>query len=331
MRSNKFLIAVLTFSSVLMGTEVFAQAPGMDSGVFKRGSAGPAPNRDSVPVPSALQLKSPTFAGSGCPAGSVAAVMSPDGREVSVLFDSYTVNVGRATGRVTGTATCRVNLPFNVPAGYQAQIVKVDYRGFNDLPAGGRSRVTARFGFEQWLGFADGRGMGPHLTRTMDFSGPLQEDFLLSSIVAGPKFSPCGQPFVLSAESAVQVVSNQQRDDASASIDSLDASSQPIKLGLRWQRCRGQGPGGDGGGTTAPPGPPRPPPKPGPSAECANANAQLAAANQGVINATLMLGQVTSICGGNMFCVVQVQNAYNQARTNLGQTQAQVARACGGH
>lgn len=248
---NKILVLLLALSTLAM--EALAQNDPIDSGVFRRGHAGPAPNQDSVSLPS-LDLGSPSFSGRGCPQGSVSAAITPDGRELSILFDSYSVNAGRAVGRQTDTAACRVILPFNVPPGYHVQIVKVDYRGFNALPSGGRARLTARFGFGNRLARAEQHR--PHLSRAVDFSGPLQSEFILSSIVSGPTFSPCGQPFVLAAESLIQVISNRQGEDALTMIDSIDAVSRPIKLGLRWRRCQ------QGGERQPPGGFPRSPPRP---------------------------------------------------------------------
>ncbi len=333
MRSQILSLLFWGVLSLLSGTMESAQAQNraVDQGRFQKGNMGRPPNQDSVRVPN-LNMHKPTYGGSACAQGTVSSVISPDGREVSVLFDAFTVRAGGAAGPRAAVGSCRVNIPFQVPAGYSVQIVKVDYRGFNALPAGATAKVSTTFGFGRWRhGARDPRA---HLARWSEFVGPLSEDFMLSSMIRGPTFSPCGQPFILTAESTIHVTSNAQNQDSFTQIDSLDASSTPLKLALRWQKCQPDpGGGGDGGGTGEdgvvvpdPVRPPRPPPAVG--GNCPAATVQLNAAQQGMALATAALMQVVNTCGGNMFCVVQVQTMYNQAQTNLTAAQTRHSQSC---
>lgn len=214
----------------------------MNDGRFRRMRPGLPPNRDSVRVPD-LKMHLPSYGGSGCAQGTVSSVISPDGNEVSVLFDSFTVRAGGGGGPRSAIGSCRVSLPFQVPPGYSVQIVQVDYRGFNSLPSGAVARVATNFGFGHWR---PGAGAPrAHLRRWENFAGPLSEDFTLSSQMAAAAFSPCGQPFVLVAESTIQVMTNSGSQDAMTQIDSLDARSTPLKLALRWVRCESAGAPGE--------------------------------------------------------------------------------------
>ncbi|MBN8551439.1 MAG: DUF4360 domain-containing protein [Caulobacterales bacterium] len=68
---------------------------------------------------------------SACPAGSYSVVTSPDGTSVSVLFHNFSVETARV-GQ-SARATCRIQVPLAVPAGYSLGLTSVDYRGFAQL------------------------------------------------------------------------------------------------------------------------------------------------------------------------------------------------------
>src|SRR3954468_8775829 len=87
-------------------------------------------------VPGGITLGQPIMGGTGCPAGSASAVLSPDGKSLSILFDQYTVQAGGTTGQQFDRKACSVAIPVHVPQGYAVSILQIDYRGFNALPVG---------------------------------------------------------------------------------------------------------------------------------------------------------------------------------------------------
>jgi hypothetical protein len=73
--------------------------------------------------------------GSGCPAGTAASVVSPDGNEVSILFDKFSIEL--AAGQRVSTVSCQIRIPVtNITPGYQVAAATFDYRGFAQLPQG---------------------------------------------------------------------------------------------------------------------------------------------------------------------------------------------------
>ena len=46
-----------------------------------------------------IALGLPGYGGTGCPAGSVDAVLSPDAKTLSILFDQFSAEAGRSSGR----------------------------------------------------------------------------------------------------------------------------------------------------------------------------------------------------------------------------------------
>lgn len=225
-------IALVFFTSFSFNSSALAQD---DTGQFVIGNAGQAPNQDSDPVPG-LVMQTPSYAGTGCPQGSASTTLSGDGKTLSVLFDSYVVEAGSHVGQKRSDKGCQINIPFLVPAGFAVQVVKMNYRGFTAIPAGGRSTFGAGFRILE----VDGRSTNTRrVLRANVMKGPRNEEFMMSSLLKGAQFSPCGRNFTLAAESTLNVQSNINGDQALSTVDSLDAVQTPVIYSLRWKKCGG--------------------------------------------------------------------------------------------
>lgn len=215
-----------------------AEAQTTDDGELEEGDVGKAPNTDSEAVPG-LGMELPDYGGSGCPQGSISAILSPDQRTLSVLFDAYVARAGGDTGQPRSALNCKLKIPFNVPAGYRVQVVKMDYRGFISVPLGANAVFSASVHYLE----KDGRPTKtPKFRRGKIFKGPRQEEVMLTSFLRGQHWSPCGQSFVLMAESRLAVNTNPSHDDALSAIDSMDAVQKPVRYSLRWQKCNAERP-----------------------------------------------------------------------------------------
>ena len=230
-----FATAVI-FSAQLVAPQALAQQP-VDSGDFQDGAGGAPSNQDSEAVPG-LSMGTPSYAGTGCPQGTLAATLSPDQTALSILFDQYVVRVSGAP-KAQARMNCQIQIPFQVPAGYRVAIVKMDYRGFTSVPAGARSTFGAGFSYLEFNGVPTKE---KRVVRAKVFSGPRSENFELSSQIAGPPFSPCGKNFVLQAESILNAQSNAAGEEVVTAVDSLDTATQPVVYSLRWRRCDGSSP-----------------------------------------------------------------------------------------
>ena len=69
----------------------------------------------------------------GCPEGSYAIVVSPDGATLSILFDRFAVESNAGNGGGSQRKICRISAPLNLPQGNSIGAYKVDYRGFAKL------------------------------------------------------------------------------------------------------------------------------------------------------------------------------------------------------
>jgi hypothetical protein len=230
------LLSLVLSTSLGLATLGFADVAHAqdDSGIFIDGNAGSPPNTDSENVQGAV-MQSPSYGGSGCPQGSVSAILSPDGKTLSVLFDSYVAEAGNSIPMARDAKGCQINIPFIVPSGYAVQVVKMDYRGFTSLPSGSRSTFGAGYRFLEVNGRATN---APRTLRASVMQGPRTGEFTLSSVMHGRPFSPCGRNFILAAESTLNVQSNRVGEQTVSTVDSADAVQTPVVYSLRWKRCQ---------------------------------------------------------------------------------------------
>ena len=183
----------------------------------------------SAPVFAAddISLGEPGYGGTGCPAGSVSATLSPDAKSLSLLFDKYQVAVGGTTGKSFDRKSCNIAIPVRVPQGLSVSVLQIDFRGFNQLP----TAASSQFNVEYF--FAGTRG--PAYQKR--FNGPLQEDYLINNqlTVQAIVWSGCGADVNLRTNSSmrVQTVANKE---AMASIDTQDVKAGIIYQ-LQWRPC----------------------------------------------------------------------------------------------
>lgn len=182
-----------------------------------------------------ISLGVPAYGGTGCPAGSASATLSPDNKTLSILFDSYVVEAGRTTGKSIDRKSCNVAIPVHVPQGYSVSIIQVDYRGFNAIPMGGSSQFNVEYFFAG--------SQGPRVTK--NFTGPQSQDYLISNALLAQSlvWSPCGADVTLRSNSSMMVKTNRSGEQTLATVDSADISAGLIYT-LQWRKCQPQARGG---------------------------------------------------------------------------------------
>ena len=174
-----------------------------------------------------ISLGEPGYGGTGCPAGTVSATLSPDQKSLSLLFDQYQLSVGGETGKSFDRKSCNIAIPVHVPSGLSVSILKIDFRGFNHLP----QSATSQFDVEYF--FAGSRG--PAFQRK--FGGPLDEDYLINNELKAQAivWSGCGADVNLRTNSSMRVKTVGNKE-AMASIDSEDVNAA-IVYQLQWRSC----------------------------------------------------------------------------------------------
>jgi hypothetical protein len=185
--------------------------------------------------PDKVKVGRPSHEGTGCPDGSASATLSPDLRTLSVIFDRYQAEAGGPSHKKTDHLHCNLRVPLEVPPGHSLAIVKVDFRGFNSLPQGARSRFKGKFGMRSIGKILDNRDLN------RDFSGPLDEDYVLSQAAQAEVWSNCGGTTELDLKTSLDVWTNKQRDHALSTVDSLDMTSDLSTVyHLAWKECPAQ-------------------------------------------------------------------------------------------
>lgn len=176
-----------------------------------------------------ISLGIPGYGGTGCPAGSVSATLSPDAKSLSLLFDQYQIEVGGSTGKSFDRKSCNIAIPVHVPSGLSVAVLKIDYRGFNRLPAA----ATSQFNVEYF--FAGTRG--PAFQRV--FRGALESDYLINNelVAESMVWSRCGEDVNLRTNSSMRVKTVGGKE-AVSSIDSQDVNAGIIYQ-LQWKKCTG--------------------------------------------------------------------------------------------
>ncbi len=179
-------------------------------------------------IPNDIQLGQPAYGGNGCPAGSASAVLSPDNKSLSILFDQFIVEAGGANATVA-RKSCNIAIPVHVPQGYSLSIIAVDYRGYVSLPDRAQARLTAEY-------FLAGT-LGPRFGK--QFIGKTDTDYTFTNDIGvqAQVWSPCGADTTLRVNASMLVQTNRFRDSALATVDTAD-----FKAGLlykfQWRTCR---------------------------------------------------------------------------------------------
>ena len=177
-----------------------------------------------------LELGYPSTGGNGCPAGTVSANLSPDGQQLSILFDQFVAEAGPAVGKTLDRKSCNISIPVTVPGGYSISIMAVDYRGFVGLPS---RKANARFTAEYFFANMP----GPRMQRT--FVGAQNTDYLIENdlVISAQVWSACGASTNLRVNASIMLQNTDWAQDAIATVDSADISSGIIYQ-IAYRRCR---------------------------------------------------------------------------------------------
>jgi len=228
------LVTSLFFSLSSYANRDSSDRGSIDSGQFNYKNGQRRGNESSI-YPRGANINTPTYAGNGCRQGTVSALLSSDKKTLSVLFDEYTSSVGRNSGVTRDSKKCNIVIPFVIPRGYQVAVVRLDYRGYNYLARGSRSRFISGYFFRE--GNRD-QPVTHSIQRQMRFDGPLDQDFQITSpmtLRGRNLWSKCGKTMSLNITTSMLTVANEYMDNSESTVDSLDMSSN---YHLLWRSCR---------------------------------------------------------------------------------------------
>eukprot|EP01126_Amoeba_proteus_P038754 TRINITY_DN4055_c0_g1_i3.p1 TRINITY_DN4055_c0_g1~~TRINITY_DN4055_c0_g1_i3.p1 ORF type:complete len:204 (+),score=23.86 TRINITY_DN4055_c0_g1_i3:214-825(+) len=201
--------------------------PQRGTGSSSSGPSGPSPS-SSGPDPSLITISGIQYAGTGCPAGSVAQVIDPSRTVFTLIFDRFIAQDGPNVDYSETTKNCQINVDLRVPQGWQYSIVSVDYRGYAKLD-------PSAVGIHQTLYYWAGNDQTA-LSREV-INGPIEENyqirhqFGLESLI----WSECNAVRSLNINARISVTA-EGNDRGLITNDSVDGKFRQIQR-LMWKRC----------------------------------------------------------------------------------------------
>jgi len=180
------------------------------------------------PDPHQVFVRNLTFAGSGCPAGTVAANVSADASAFSLLFDSFIAEAGPGVSMMESRKACTINLDLAVPQGWSYAVSSVETRGFASLDSGTTATQMNRYYFQ---------GSTQTATFRSDLRGPLNRDYSVVDQLGlnSQVWSPCGasRSLNLTVEARVSATSGRR---ALLTVNTVDGGYSR-RYFLAFRRC----------------------------------------------------------------------------------------------
>ncbi|QHG19356.1 MULTISPECIES: DUF4360 domain-containing protein [unclassified Nostoc] len=175
-------------------------------------SVGPAFANDKVEIVGA------EYGGNGCPEGSASVSVSPDGQELSILFDKFIAVGNKAEER---RKNCNLSIPIKVPQGFQISLYDADYRGYVAPSTIGRLRAEYFFAGQR----------GPVFSRT--FNGESDYNVRDQLVTVADVWSRCGDSVNMRVNAAM-TASGQ----GMATVDSFDLAHRGLVYHVKYRQCR---------------------------------------------------------------------------------------------
>jgi hypothetical protein len=198
-------------------------------------NALPAAGDHSVDVPPGspsgheVTIEGISFAGTGCPAGSVAGQLSSDLTTVTLLYDRFVAQAGAGIPASEYRKNCGLNVKIKYPSGWQFSVFKADYRGYAYIPKGATGTCKATYYFS---------GQSKQTSSTLTLKGLFDDNYLKTDEfgVESTVWSPCGQEGLLNINSEVRLAPFDSNTAALLTVDSTDLKFTQVHY-LQWQQC----------------------------------------------------------------------------------------------
>ena len=173
-----------------------------------------------------------TANGTGCPAGTWDAAISPDGQTFTVTFSQYEAIMN--PGQAIVVKDCTLGIDFHSPSGLSVAVSDFYYQGYALLDSPGMTgRQTAKYYFM-------GNPVPAKELRT-DLVGPHDDSYLFQDqiMTADLVWSPCGVTRRLNAQTRLVLQNNAQKSgSAYLNTESVDGHTGILfRWNLLWRTC----------------------------------------------------------------------------------------------
>jgi hypothetical protein len=214
---------------------------------FASGCAAPASNEDDaegsselnargvVTQPDGGYIADVTAAGSGCPAGSWSAAISPDGQTFTLYFSAYEARV--VPGQSFDMKQCVINIGMRDPGGRPLSFVvgSIYHQGYLLLDQPGmRASRNAIYAFG---GTGGGRGTASPPPQHREIPGPYDSSYVQGDDVFAGRWSPCSAINNLVINTSLMLQNNPQRTGSGYVNRATVDGALTLAFRLDWHRC----------------------------------------------------------------------------------------------
>ncbi|MEO1428844.1 MAG: DUF4360 domain-containing protein [Cyanobacteria bacterium J06633_8] len=177
--------------------------------------AASTPSASAAPK---VEILGAGYGGNGCPDGSARVIVSPDGQELTLLFDKF---IAEGNNPKNSRKSCNLAIPIKVPQGFQISLYDADYRGYVSPHTKGRLRAEYFFAGQR----------GPVFQRV--FNGETDYNVRDSLATVGNVWSACGKSENMRVNAAMSA-----RGKGIATVDSFDLAHRGLKYHIKYRACK---------------------------------------------------------------------------------------------
>jgi Domain of unknown function (DUF4360) len=168
-----------------------------------------------------VEIQGATYGGSGCPTDSAKVNVSPDGQELTILFDKF---IAQGSNPADSRKSCNLSIPVKVPQGFQISLYEADYRGYVAPATTGKLRAEHFFAGQK----------GPVFERI--FQGDKDYNVRQAFETAADVWSACGDSLNMRVNASM-VASGK----GTATVDSFDLAHRGLVYHVKYRACQAKG------------------------------------------------------------------------------------------
>ncbi|NDJ25179.1 DUF4360 domain-containing protein [Nostoc sp. B(2019)] len=164
-----------------------------------------------------VEITGAGYGGSGCPGGTASVNVSPDGQELSILFDKF---IALGNNPRESRKSCNLTIPIKVPQGFQISLYDADYRGYVAPQTTGILRSEYFFAGQR----------GPIFSR--QFGGETNYNVRDSLATVADVWSRCGDSLNMRVNAGMTA-----RGQGMATVDSFDLAHRGLIYHIKYRTC----------------------------------------------------------------------------------------------
>jgi len=179
-------------------------------------------------LPPYVRIRNVSYAGSGCPAGTVYGNLGSLYRGLKIEFDGFVAEAGSGVPLSASRKNCQISISLDVPAGWSFAVASVEYKGYVSLSS---SSLSAEQKSSYYFA-----GSAATASLSTSVRGPIARNYTIRDTLAisNQLWSPCGANRALNLNAQVRVAGS--RGYGIMTLDSIAGKVEHL-YGLSWRRC----------------------------------------------------------------------------------------------